>query len=110
MLHQILFIALYLWILPQVLVSPFAGVLLYHWLDDLPPDDVYLLTFLPGNLSFITGALTFIVWLFREKKTFPRPFLIIVLMAALLGWVNITWQFALVPSAGEFEWNRTIKV
>jgi putative inorganic carbon (HCO3(-)) transporter len=110
MLHQILFIALYLWILPQVLISPFTGVLLYHWLDNLPPDDAYTVTLLPGNLSFITGALTFLVWLVREKKMFPRPLLITLLMVALLGWINVTWQFALVPSAGEFEWNRTIKV
>ena len=61
MLHQILFITVYLGLLPIALVSPFTGVLIYDWLDYLPPDDVYSVTLLPGNLSFIIGALTFLV-------------------------------------------------
>jgi hypothetical protein len=33
MLHQALFLALYLGLLPAVMYSPFAGVLFYDWLD-----------------------------------------------------------------------------
>jgi hypothetical protein len=110
MIHQILFIALYLWTMVMVVISPFTGVLLYNWLDNLPPDDVYLVTLLPGNLSFLTGALTFVLWIFKEKKTVPKPLLVTILMVAILFWVNVTWFYALVPQAGEFEWNRTIKV
>jgi probable O-glycosylation ligase (exosortase A-associated) len=110
MLHEILFLALYLGLLPTVLVSPFTGVLLYHWLDNLPPDDVYTFTLFPEYLSFITAALTFFMWLILEKKTIPRAPLVMLLMIALLLWVNITWHYALAPEAGAFEWNRTIKV
>ena len=110
MLHQILFLAFYLGLLPTILVSPFSGVLLYHWLDDLPPNQVYTLTLLPEYLSFVTGALTFFVWLIREKKAIPRAPLVMLLMIALLLWVNVTWLYALAPEAGAFEWNRTIKV
>lgn len=110
MLHQILFLALFLGLFPIVLVSPFIGVLIYNWLDYLPADDVYSVTLLPGNLSFIIGALTFLVWLFVEKKTPPRPLLVMSLMACLLLWINVTSFYALVPDAAKFEWVRTFKV
>jgi hypothetical protein len=79
MLHQILFLVIYPWVLAIVPLSPFAGVLLYNWLDNLPPDDVYSVTLIPGYISFVTGALTFLMWLIREKKTFPRPVLLMLL-------------------------------
>jgi len=110
MLHQILFLVIYIWVLAMVPISPFAGVLLYHWLDNLSPDDVYSVTLIPGYISFVTGALTFLMWLIREKKTVPRPLLVMFLMIALLIWQNFTWLYALAPQAGAFEWERTIKV
>lgn len=110
MLHEVLFLTLYLALLPVVLVSPFAGVLLYYWLDWLPPGDVYQDSLLSYNLSFIVGALTFVVWLFREKKTIPRPRLILLIMTAMLVWVNITAFYALEPAFVGFEWDRTVKV
>src|SRR5262249_1638978 len=109
-LHQALFISFYVGLLPLLFASPFAGVLVYYWLEYLPPNDVYTVTLLPDYLSFITAALTFSVWLFLEKKTLPRPYLIIFLMVTLLFWINVTWQYALAPQAGEFFWIRTIKV
>jgi probable O-glycosylation ligase (exosortase A-associated) len=33
-----------------------------------------------------------------------------LLMVALLIWMNITWQFALAPWAGAGKWDRTVKV
>src|ERR1051326_6660947 len=110
MLHQLLFLLFYPSLLATVVVSPFAGVLLYHWLDNLPPDDVYSVSLIPGYLSFTVGALTFLMWLIREKKTIPKPLLIPLLMITLLLWENLTWLYALAPEAGAFEWNRTIKV
>lgn len=109
-LHEILILALYLGLLPFVFVSPYAGVLLYYWMDWLPPDQVYQDTLLPNNLSFTIGALTFLIWLVREKKTVPRPVLVIALMALYFIWINVTWQFALDPVDGYFHWDRTIKV
>lgn len=109
-MHQLLFLIFYLGLLPAVVVSPVCGALLYSWLDWLPPDDVYQNSLLPDYLSFTVGALAFVVWLFREKKTLPRPMLVFLLMAAYLVWINVTWQFALAPLAGYLHWNRTIKV
>jgi putative inorganic carbon (hco3(-)) transporter len=109
-LHQTLFIIFFLGTLPFVFVSPFAGVLLYTWLDWLPADDVYANTVMPDFLSFLVGALTFIWWLLREDKAVPRPWLVCLLMAIYLIWINVTWQFALLPGPGYFHWNRTIKV
>lgn len=110
MIHQALFLFLYLGLLPTVLFYPFIGVLLYYWLDYLPPDQVYTLTLFPGYLSLITGALTFLGWLTVEKKTWPRPALIALLMAILLLWMNITSLYAWVPDAAAFKWDRTVKV
>lgn len=110
MLHQILFLAFYLGLLPMVLASPFVGVLIYDWIDYLPPWDIYSASLLANYLALTTGALTFFVWLVREEKTVPRPMSVMLLMAALLIWMNITWLHALVPAAGHFKWDRTIKV
>lgn len=110
MFHQLLFLVVFLGLLPFVLVSPFAGVLIYYWLDYLPADEVYSVTLIPGYLSFTIGALSFVVWLFVENKTLPRPLLVISLMGAVLLWVNVTSAYALVPEAATFEWTRTIKV
>jgi probable O-glycosylation ligase (exosortase A-associated) len=100
----------YLGLLPAVLASPFAGALLYYWLDYLPPGEIYFAALLPGYLSLTTGALTFVVWLFRENKALPRPSTIMFLMMALLVWINITWHYALAPQAGAMQWDRSIKV
>jgi probable O-glycosylation ligase (exosortase A-associated) len=110
MLHQLLFLAFYLGLIPIVLVSAFTGVLMYYWLDYLPPDTVYSNSLLSGYLSFVIGALSFAVWLLREKKTPPWPVLVTSLMIALLLWVNVTSFYALVPSEATFEWRRTVKV
>jgi putative inorganic carbon (hco3(-)) transporter len=109
-MHQLLFIFFYLGLLPAIFTSPFAGVLLYNWLDWLPPDAVYSNTLLPDFLSFLVGALAFLMWILREKKSLPHPLTVPALMAGYLIWTNVTWQFALVPAAGYFHWDRTIKV
>ncbi|MGA8758119.1 MAG: DUF5935 domain-containing protein, partial [Stellaceae bacterium] len=110
MLHQILFLSFYLGVVPAMLMSPFAGVLLYCWLDNLPPDQVYAVTLIPEYASFAIGALTFLTWLILEKKTVPRPLPVLLLMIALLLWVNVTSLYALAPGAGSYEWQRTVKV
>jgi probable O-glycosylation ligase (exosortase A-associated) len=110
MLHQILFLPLYLGMVPAVLMSPFAGVLLYYWLDNLPPDQVYAVTLIPDYASFAVGALTFLTWLILEKKTVPRPLPVLLLMIALLLWINLTTLYALASGVGLYEWQRTVKV
>jgi putative inorganic carbon (hco3(-)) transporter len=110
MLHQVLFLPFFLGLFSAVLISPFSGVLLYYWLDDLPPEQVYSVTLLSGYLSFSIGALTFVMWLIMEKKTVPRPMLLTLLMIAFLLWVNVTSLNALVPSQAAFGWDRTVKV
>ena len=110
MFHQLLFLAFYLGLLPTVLMSPFAGVLIYDWLDYLPPGGVYSATLLSDYLAFTIGALTFFSWLLQEKKTIPRSLPVMVLMTVILLWMNITALYALAPQAATFEWVRTVKV
>jgi putative inorganic carbon (hco3(-)) transporter len=110
MLHEILFVAFYLGLLPLVVICPFVGVLIYYWLDWLPPGDVYMATQVPQNLSFTMGALTFLLWIFREKKTIPHSLPIMFLMAGMFVWINITSFYALVPAHVDFLWIRTVKV
>ena len=105
MLHQILFLSFYLGVVPAMLMSPFAGVLLYCWLDNLPPDQVYAVTLIPEYASFAIGALTFLTWLILEKKTVPRPLPVLLLMIALLLWVNVTSLYALAPAPGRTNGN-----
>jgi probable O-glycosylation ligase (exosortase A-associated) len=110
MLHQLLFLGFYLGMLPMAFISPMVGVLLYTWLDNLPPDDVYSLTIIPGYVSFVTGALAFFGWLVFEKKTIPRAPVVIFLMTALWVWIVVTSFYALAPAAGAYEWTRTVKL
>ena len=110
MLRQTLFLVTYFGLLPTILLSPFAGVLIYKWLEYLTPRDAYFVTLLPDQLSLAVGALTFVMWLFREKKTMPRAPLLIGLLIAFFLWTNFTSLFALVPDAAAFKWERTAKV
>jgi putative inorganic carbon (HCO3(-)) transporter len=110
MLHQLMFLAVYLGLLPAILISPCAGALIYQWLDNLPPDQVYSVTLFSTNLSFIVGALTFFAWLVRERKTLPRPALVLVMLIAMLIWINVTSYNALVPAAAAPLWDRMDKV
>lgn len=110
MLHEAIVLALYLGLFPFIFVSPYAGILLYYWLDWLPPTSVYNDTMLPHNFSFLVGAVTFCVWLAREKKTVPRPVLVIALMSMYFIWFNVTWHFAVDPVDGALHYSRTIKV
>jgi probable O-glycosylation ligase (exosortase A-associated) len=108
MLHQIIFLPV-LMLVPIVIMSPFVGVLIYKWLEDLPPASTYSVTQFE-NLSLIVGALTFFSWLLVDKKAMPKPRFLLFALIALLVWVNITTLFALVPDAAAVKWDRTVKV
>jgi putative inorganic carbon (HCO3(-)) transporter len=110
MLSQLLFLVVFLGVLPAALISPFAGALIYKWFEYLPPAHTYSVTLIPGNLSFFIGALTILVWLAQEKKTVPRPPALFHGLIALLVWVNVTTFFAVVPEAAVVKWDRTVKV
>ena len=110
MLRQSLFLLTYFGLLPAVVLSPFAGVLVYKWMEYLTPGDVYFVTLLPDKLSFAVAALTVVMWLVREKKSLPRGPLVFGLLIAFFLWTNFTMLFALVPDAGAFKWERTAKV
>lgn len=110
MLRQTLFLVTYFGLLPTILLSPFAGVLIYKWLEYLTPRDAYFVTLLPDQLSLAVGALTFAMWLLREKKALPRAALLFGLLIAFFLWTNFTSLFALVPDAAAFKWERTAKV
>lgn len=110
MLRQILFLLAYFGLMPAVVMSPFAGVLLYKWMEYLTPADAYFVTLLPDKLSFTMAALTFVMWLLREDKRLPRAPLVFGLLITFFLWTNFTSLFALAPHAAVFKWERTDKV
>lgn len=110
MLHQLLFLVVFFALLPTVLLSAFAGALIYKWLEYLPPAHAYSVSFLPGYISLAIGTLTFIVWVIKEQKSPPRPPGLMLLLAALVVWISITTLFALAPDAAYLKWDRTVKV
>jgi probable O-glycosylation ligase (exosortase A-associated) len=110
MFHQLLFLAVYLGLLFGTVISPFVGVLLYTWIENLPPEHTYQFTLFPGNLSLVVGALTFFMWLIWEKKTIPKPPALVLPLVLLLVWINVTTFYALVPDAAVIKWDRTLKV
>lgn len=108
MLRQMLFLLMYFGLLPAIVISPFAGVLIYKWLEYLPPGDVYYVTLLPDKLSFAIAAITILMWALREKKSLPRAPLAFSLLILFFIWTNFTSLFALMPDP--FKWERTAKV
>src|SRR5690348_7746998 len=110
MLRQALFIVAYIGLLPTVALSPFAGVLIYKWLEYLPPSMAYYVTLLPNQLSFIVALLTFVIWLAREEKKVPQAPLVLIVLILFFVWTNFTSLFALVPDEAAFKWERTAKV
>lgn len=107
-MRQMLFLLMYFGLMPAILVSPFAGVLVYKWLEYLSPGDVYYVTLLPDKLSFVIAAITIAAWILREKKSLPRAPFIFILLIVFFIWINFTYLFALVPD--QFKWERTVKV
>jgi putative inorganic carbon (HCO3(-)) transporter len=110
MLHQLLFMIVFFGSVPAIIMSPFTGTIVYEWLNFLPPTQNYGVNLLGDRLSFFVGALTFLCWLFRERKELPRPPALLVLLTLFLLWINVTTYFALVPAGALWEWDRTIKV
>jgi probable O-glycosylation ligase (exosortase A-associated) len=111
-MRQAVFILAYSGLLPLILVSPFAGVLVYKWLELMPPEGAYYVYLLPGRLSLVVAALTFLSWLLKEEKGLPTQRSLILVLAALFLWINLTSLFALAPNESEFyfKWDRTVKV
>jgi putative inorganic carbon (HCO3(-)) transporter len=109
MLHQFLFFLVFFGSVPAIIMSPFAGTIVYKWLEYLPPGLNYQMSLLPDRLSFFIGALTFLCWLFREKKGWPRPPSLMIMLILFFLWINVTTYFALVPADAQWQWNRTVK-
>jgi putative inorganic carbon (HCO3(-)) transporter len=91
-------------------MSPFSGTIIYKWLEYLPPDSAYSVSLLPDRLSYFVAALTFFVWLLREKKDMPQPLFLVLMLILFFLWINLTTWLALVPAGADWQWNRTVKV
>ena len=109
-MRQILFLLTYFGLLPTIVISPFAGVLIYKWLEYLKPVEAYSVTMLPDKLSFAIAGLTILMWLIREPKSLPRAPLVFFLLITFFLWTNFTSLFALVPDAAAWKWERTAKI
>jgi probable O-glycosylation ligase (exosortase A-associated) len=114
-MRQIVFLLTYFGLFPTIVLSPFAGFLIYKWLEYLKPADTYYVTLLPDQLAFSVAAVTILMWLTRmwlklDDRALPRAPLLLGLLAAFFLWTNFTSLFALVPEAAAFKWERTAKV
>jgi probable O-glycosylation ligase (exosortase A-associated) len=114
-MRQIVFLLTYFGLFPAIVLSPFAGVLIYKWLEYLKPADTYYVTLLPDQLAFPVAAATILMWLTRMwlklgERALPRAPLVLGLLVAFFLWTNFTSFFALVPEAAAFKWERTAKV
>src|SRR5579883_901438 len=109
MRSQSLFFVAYLMTLPTVFMVPFAGVIMYEWLQYLPPYDIY---YAPpeGNFSVIVGVLTLFTWAAKDKKERPAAIGLIVLFATYIIWVNVTQMTTIMGEAGVSLWERALKM
>lgn len=109
MLSEALFFVAYLVLLPAVFMSPFAGAVVYEWLQYMPPYAVYNV-YTVGNLSFIMGGLALVLWAIKDKKEKPAAIGLIFVFAVYIVWVNITQLTTIVGEAGVTLWDRAVKV
>src|SRR5258708_17020200 len=109
-MRQLAFVIAYLGSIPTVFLSAYAGALVYKWLEYIPPIPNYHSTLPTEQTSLLIGALTFLVWLFKEKKALPPPRLLFLLLAVFWICVNATTLYALAPEAAAEKWERTVKL
>ena len=109
MLSQSLFFIAYLMTLPTIFMVPFAGVVMYEWLQYLPPYDIY---YAPpeGNFSLIVGLLALFTWIGKDKKEKPAAVGLITLFAIYIIWVNITQATTIMGDMGVSLWERALKM
>lgn len=109
-MRQLLFIMVYLTLLPCIFVSPFIGIIVYKWLEYMPPSVVYYANALPNQYSLLVAVLTIGVWAFTEKKVVPRPFWLLAIFLAFVLWTQLTTFLAVFPADAAVKWERTNKV
>ncbi|MDB5364110.1 MAG: O-antigen ligase [Rhodospirillales bacterium] len=108
--RQLLFIMVYLTLLPCIFVSPFIGIIVYKWLEYMPPSVVYYANALPNQYSLFVALITIGVWTFTEKKVVPRPFWLLAIFLCFVLWTQITTYLAVFPEDAAVKWERTNKV
>jgi putative inorganic carbon (hco3(-)) transporter len=109
-MRQLLFVFIYLTLLPTVLVSPFVGMIAYKWLEYMPPGQVYYAFAIPEQTSFVMAAAALGAWVIVDKKRVPHPLWLFGLLVAYFLWIQVTTYFAVQPDAAYIKWDRTTKV
>ena len=92
------------------LMAPFALGLGYVWVDTFSPQKIAysILTEIP--VSAVMGIATIAAYLLIDRRSPPRPNLIMVLIVAMGVWVTYTTQFeAVAPEWAWSKWNWAIK-
>lgn len=109
MITESLFLISYLILLPIAFMFPFGGALAYEWLQYMPPNSVYNAGAF-SNLSLVMGAVAIILWLFRDKKTMPKPTWLFAVFVIYAIWLQITELVSIVPNGGGYaQWDRSYK-
>ncbi len=95
-----IFYICFLVLLPIAFMFPFAGALIYEWLQYMPPEVIYNVYL--GNLSLLTGGVALIGWAIKDKKEFPAPSGLFAVFILYTAWVIITQLFTIVPNGAGF--------
>lgn len=97
-------------IAPLALLSPFVGVLGWHWIAFMNPHRLGWGAVETMPAAMIVGAVALGAWVIsREPKRPPRDAIVFVLFL-LAVWISITTVFALVPDGAFKIWDRSIKI
>ncbi|WP_051432354.1 putative O-glycosylation ligase, exosortase A system-associated [Rhodovibrio salinarum] len=95
---------------PLALLSPFVGLLGWHWIAFMNPHRLGWGAVETVPAAMIVGAFALGAWMIsREPKRPPRDWIVFVLFM-LAVWISITTVFALVPEGAFRIWDRSIKI
>jgi putative inorganic carbon (HCO3(-)) transporter len=89
--------------------APFVATLGYVWVDTFGPQNVAYILLNQMPVAMIMGAVAFVGYLLLDRRSPPRPSLEMLLMAAMVVWINITMIWAQVPAAAWEKWDWAFK-
>jgi putative inorganic carbon (hco3(-)) transporter len=89
--------------------APFVATLGYVWVDTFGPQNVAYILLNQIPVAMIMGAVAVGGYVLLDRRSPPRPSAEMMLMIAMVIWINMTMIWAQVPAAAWEKWDWAFK-